>query len=159
VPIVAQHFEIVRQRWPDIDQKRAVAETIRQMINTLIMDVTTTTQANLDRTNPANAEAAKQLGPLVAFSPQIRAQADELKRFLLKELYRHYRVLRMTGKAKRVVRQLFEAFWAEPGLLAPDHRRQDRLEQARAIADYIAGMTDRYAMLEHRKLFQMDESL
>jgi dGTPase len=159
VPIVAQHFEIVRQRWPDIDQKRAVAETIRQMINTLIMDVTTTTQANLDRTNPANAEAAKQLGPLVAFSPQIRAQADELKRFLLKELYRHYRVLRMTGKAKRVVRQLFEAFWSEPGLLAPDHRRQDRLEQARAIADYIAGMTDRYAMLEHRKLFQMDESL
>lgn len=159
VPIVAQHYEAVRQRWPGLAQKRAVSETIRQMINTLIMDVTTTTQANLDQTRPASADEAKQIGPLVAFSPAIRAQADELKRFLLKELYRHYRVSRMTGKAKRVVRELFEAFLSEPGLLPPAHRRADHVKQARAIADYIAGMTDRYAMLEHRKIFNMDESL
>ena len=159
VPIVAQHFEAVRRRWPDIPQKRAVAETIRQMINTLIMDVTTTTEGNLARAKPDDANAVKQCEPLVTFSETMRTQADELKRFLLKALYRHYRVLRMSGKAKRVVRQLFEAFLSDPGLLPPDHRREGRLEQARAIADYIAGMTDRYAMLEHRKIFNMDESL
>ena len=159
VPIVQQHFEAVRHRWPDIPQKRAVAETIRQMINTLIMDVTTTTQDNLARLKPDDANAVKQCAPLVTFSEAMRAQADELKRFLFKALYRHYRVLRMSGKAKRVVRQLFEVFLSDSGLLPPDHRREGRLEQARAIADYIAGMTDRYAMLEHRKIFNMDESL
>jgi len=159
IPIVAEHFGAVARRWPNLPQKRAIAETIRQMINTLIMDVTTTTQANLRQASPASADEAKQCPPLVAFSPAMRAQADELKRFLLKALYRHYRVLRMTGKAKRVVRELFEAFLSEPGLLPPDHRREDRTEQARAIADYIAGMTDRYAMLEHKKIFNMEESL
>lgn len=158
VPIVAHHYRTVRQQWPDIPDKRAVAETIRQMINTLIMDVTTTTLAKIRAADPASAEQAKLCGPLVAFSPEIRAQADELKRFLLKELYRHYQVARMTGKAKRVVRALFEAFLSEPGLLPLEYRRDDRASQARAIADYIAGMTDRYAMLEHRRLFQMDES-
>lgn len=159
VPIVAKHFEAVRRQWPSIPEKRAVAETIRQMINTLIMDVTTTTLANLKQVQPVSAEAAKACGPLVMFSDEVRAQADELKRFLLKELYRHYRVSRMTGKAKRVVRDLFVVFLEEPGVLPPEYRRQDRVAQARAIADYIAGMTDRYAMLEHRRLFQMDESL
>lgn len=158
VPIVAHHYQAVREKWPTISEKRAVAETIRQMINTLIMDVTTTTLANIGAANPADADQAKVCGPLVAFSVEIRAQADELKRFLLKELYRHYQVARMTGKAKRVVRALFEAFLAEPGLLPPEYLRKDRVSQARAIADYIAGMTDRYAVLEHRRLFQMDES-
>jgi len=158
VPMVAQHYSGVRVRWPDISEKRAVAETIRQMINTLIMDVTNTTLAKLGAANPQSPEQAKTCGPLVVFSAEIRAQADELKRFLLKELYRHYQVSRMTGKAKRVVHDLFEAFLDEPGLMPPEYRRDDHTEQARAIADYIAGMTDRYAMLEHRRLFQMDES-
>lgn len=158
VPIVSEHYDAVRSRWPGIPEKRAIAETIRQMINTLIMDVTTTTLAKIKATNPASADEAKSCGPLVAFSDEVRAQADELKRFLLKELYRHYRVSRMTAKAKRVVRELFETFLMQPELLPPEYRRGDRTSQARAIADYIAGMTDRYAMLEHRRLFQIDES-
>jgi dGTPase len=159
VSIVRQHYEAVRQQWPDIPEKRAVAETIRQMINTLIMDVTNTTRKKLDVAKPSSVDEAKLCGPLVAFSDEIRAQADELKQFLLKELYRHYRVLRMTDKAKRVVRQLFTVFLENPGLLAPEYRRSERVSQARAIADYIAGMTDRYAMLEHRRIFQIDEPL
>lgn len=158
VPIVAQHYEAVRKQWPDVSDKRAVAETIRQMINTLIMDVTQTTLHRLKHAAPASADEARQCGPMVAFSDEMRVKADELKRFLFKELYRHYRVARMTGKARKVVRQLFEAFLDEPGLLPPDYRRDDRVRQARAIADYIAGMTDRYAMLEHRRLFAVDES-
>lgn len=159
VPIVAHHYDRVRTQWPDISEKRAIAETIRQMINTLIIDVTQTTLLNLRQASPASAQEARLCGPLVAFSDEIRAQADALKQFLLKELYRHYRVSRMTGKAKRIVRDLFELFLNEPGLLPPEYRRQARVPQARAIADYVAGMTDRYAMLEHRRLFQIDESL
>src|SRR3546814_19784227 len=86
---------------------------------------------------------------LAAFSPSIRSQADALKSFLLENLYRHYRVMRMTTKARTIVRELFVAFLNVPRLLADEHRRNDAVEQARAIADYIAGMTDRYAIREH----------
>ena len=158
VPIVARHYETVRANWPDISEKRAVAETIRQMINTLIMDVTSTTRANLQATRVQSAQDVRLAGPLVAFSDEIRREADELKQFLLRELYRHYRVCRMTGKARQIVRSLFEAFLSDPRLLPPECRREGHDSQARAIADYIAGMTDRYAMLEHRRLFKMDES-
>jgi dGTPase len=73
----------------------------------------------------------------------------------MENLYRHYRVMRMTTKARRIVRELFTAFLEEPRLLADDYRRDDRVAQARAIADYIAGMTDRYAIREHDQLFRM----
>jgi dGTPase len=158
VPIVGQHYQAVRSQWPDIPEKRAIAETVRQMINTLIMDVTQTTRQRLSQAKPESAAEARLCGPMVAFSDEMRARADELKRFLFKELYRHYRVARMTGKARRVVRQLFESFLEDPGLLPPDYRCDSRVRQARAIADYIAGMTDRYAMLEHRRIFAVDES-
>ncbi|MFA7668911.1 MAG: deoxyguanosinetriphosphate triphosphohydrolase, partial [Burkholderiaceae bacterium] len=92
---------------------------------------------------------------LAAFSPEIRREADELKRFLMHNLYRHSQVMRMTGKARRIVRELFVAFRDEPRLLSSEYRRDDPVLQARAIADYIAGMTDRYAISEHQNLFQM----
>ena len=94
--------------------------------------------------------------PLAAFSDTIRAQADALKKFLLDNLYRHSQVIRMTNKARRIVRELFQAFIEDPRLLADEYRREDPIEQARAIADYIAGMTDRYAIREHRAIFLMD---
>lgn len=158
VSIFASHFLQVRQCWPNLPEKRAVAETIRQMINTLIMDVTCTTQARLRQANPQSPDEARQCGPLVAFSDEVREHANELKQFLLRELYRHYKVCRMTGKARRIVRSLFEAFLHDPRLLPPEYWRENQRSQARAISDYIAGMTDRYAVLEHRRLFKMDES-
>lgn len=158
VSIFSSHFLQVRQCWPSLPEKRAVAETIRQMINTLIMDVTCTTLAKLHRANPQSSDEARQCGPLVAFSDEIREHANELKQFLLRELYRHYKVCRMTGKARHIVRSLFEAFLHDPRLLPPEYWRENKRSQARAISDYIAGMTDRYAVLEHRRLFKMDES-
>ena len=89
----------------------------------------------------------------------MRAQADALKRFLLENLYRHHRVIRMTTKARRIVRELFIAYRNEPRLLSTEYRRTDPTAQARAIADYIAGMTDRFAIKEHRELFQMGSDL
>lgn len=155
VPIFARHHAVAQQKWPALNERRVVAETIRSMINTLIMDVTQTTQANLYDAAPVDADSARRCGPLVAFSADLRIEADMLKRFLFENLYRHYKVMRMTNKARRIVRELFEAFVNEPRLLPPDYRHDEAMIQARAIADYIAGMTDRYAIREHHRLFRM----
>jgi dGTPase len=155
VPIFARHYMTTVQKWPALNERRVIAETIRSMINTLITDVTLTTQANLFAAAPVDADAARRCGPLVAFSPSLRAEADTLKKFLFENLYRHYKVMRMTNKARRIVRELFEAFVHEPRLLPPDYRHDEAATQARAIADYIAGMTDRYAIREHHRLFRM----
>jgi dGTPase len=158
VPIFGQHFEAVAQQWPHLPEPRAVAETIRQMINTLIMDVTQTTLARLQQLQPKSVNEVRLAPALVAFSDSVRQQADELKAFLLQQLYRHYKVTRMTSKARHIVRRLFEAFLDDPALLPPQHRCASASEQARAIADYIAAMTDRFAILEYRRVFKMDET-
>jgi dGTPase len=125
----------------------------------LITDVARTTAAALAKAAPADAHAARQCGPLVAFSPEIRQEADVLKKFLFENLYRHFKVMRMTNKARRIVRELFSAFVHEPRLLPPDYRHPDEMTQARKISDYIAGMTDRFAIREHHRLFQMGDQL
>lgn len=157
VPIFQSHYLSVRRQWPELPEHRAISEIIRQMINTLIVDVTRTTQQNLETFKPLSPDQVRQSVPLVAFSAEIRRQADELKQFLLRHLYRHYKVMRMTTKARRIVRELFTRFLEEPILLPPQFRRESHRQQARAIADYIASMTDRYAMLEHRRLYMIDE--
>lgn len=159
VPIFARHYAAVMQSWPILQSRRAVAETIRRMINTLITDVTQTTSAALILAAPIDAQAVRLCGPLVAFSPEIRREADVLKKFLLENLYRHFQVMRMTNKAQRIVRELFSAFVEEPRLLPPDYRHPDEMTQARKISDYIAGMTDRFAIREHHRLFQMGDQL
>src|SRR5690606_19333104 len=101
--------------------------------------------------------------PLIAFSEAMQSDAALLKRFLRENLYRHYQVNRMTSKARRIVAELFDAFMREPNLLPPDYQLPSTdspagvSAQAREIADYIAGMTDRYAIREHKRLFLIDE--
>lgn len=155
VPLFQRHYAQASLRWPDAAARRIVSETIRQMINTLIVDVTETSSARLAQIRPADADAARQSGALIAFSDPLRQEADALKKFLMDHLYRHYKVMRMTAKARRIVRELFTAFIEDPRLLPPDYRRDGLSLQARAIADYIAGMTDRYAIREHHRLFDM----
>src|SRR6185369_34423 len=94
---------------------------------------------------------------LVAYSPTLESGLRELKHFLQDNLYWHYQVLRMTEKAKRVVGAMFEAFMADPRLLPPQYQQKAQQDKPRAIADYIAGMTDRYAMKEHQRLFAVGE--
>ncbi len=155
VDFFARHYAEVRASYPDLAPRRATAETVRRMINTLIMDLTANTLARLRDATPASADDVRRAPPLAGFSEPLRREADALKKFLFDNLYRHYKVVRMTGKARRIVRELFEAFLGDPRLLPPDYRREDERGQARAIADYIAGMTDRYAIGEHRRLFEM----
>ncbi len=153
--IFANHHDQVRRRHPDIEPRRLVSEVIRAMINTLVLDLTHTTVQRIARHQPGSVDEVRAAPPLAAFSTGMQAQADALKQFLLQNLYRHSRVMRMMGKARRIVRELFQAFLDNPRLLSDEYRREDPIEQARAIADYIAGMTDRYAIREHRALYVM----
>lgn len=155
VGIFARHHEAVVRRYPNVHERRLVGEIIRSMINSLVIDLTETTRARLAEIAPQSVDDVRAAPPIAAFSPAIRREADELKRFLMRNLYRHFRVMRMTSKARRIVRELFVAFHQDQRLLPGDYRRDDPLQQARAIADYIAGMTDRYAISEHRNLYQM----
>jgi dGTPase len=157
VPLFARHAAPVRAQFPGIAERRMIHETVRRMINTLIVDLTEESSRRIVAAAPAAIDDVRQSGPLIAFSASLRAEADELKRFLHDNLYRHYRVMRMTTKAKRIVRELFAAFDDEPRLLPVDHQARAAQDKARAIADYVAGMTDRYAIREHRRLYSVGD--
>ncbi|MEZ2722033.1 deoxyguanosinetriphosphate triphosphohydrolase [Paenalcaligenes hominis] len=157
VTVFAQHHERVLRQYPQLAakgaRKRLIGEILRRMIHTFVVDLTQATLANLAQHTPRSVTELRQCPRLAAFSPEMRAQADELKRFLRTHLYQHNKVLRMSFKARRTVRELFQAFLSDPRLLSEEHRRDDFNEQARAIADYVSGMTDRYAIKEHRELY------
>lgn len=155
VGIFARHHEAVMRRYPRLERRRLVGEIIRSMINTLVVDLTDTTRERLAHQKPCSADDVRAAPPLASFSAEVRREADELKRFLMRNLYRHVRVMRMTYKARRIIRELFVAFHEDHRLLPRDYLRDGPVEQARAIADYVAGMTDRYAISEHRNLFLM----
>jgi len=158
VPLFARHAMGVRAAYPGIGERRLIHETVRRMIGTLVADLLAESGRRIAEAAPASIDAVRVAPPLVAFSAAVRAEADELKRFLHDHLYRHFRVMRMTTKSQRVVRELFDAFAGEPRLLPPDHRRRAEHDRPRAIADYVAGMTDRYAIKEYRRLFVVGEN-
>lgn len=156
--LYGRNRELVEQAFPGLTGRRAIAETIRRMINDLVLDLIDTSQQRILLHQPKDIEAVRHSPPLIAFSEGMEAQATELKQFLRANLYRHYQVQRMTSKARRCVRELFGLFMEEPELLPPDYLvPDDEARQARQVADYIAGMTDRYAMREHRRLFSVNE--
>ncbi len=152
------HHEQVKREHSQLVGRRMVHETVRRMINTLIVDLIETTRKNLAAHAPRSLDAVREAPPLVAHSGAVAAQAAELKRFLFKNLYRHYRVMRMTSKAQRVIRGLFDAFSDDPRLLPPAYLAEDEAAQPRLIAHYIAGMTDRYAQKEYQRLFVINDN-
>jgi dGTPase len=158
VPIFRRHLDEVRQRYPDLVDRRLIHETVRRMINTLVVDLVEQTRRNLAEHRPDSIDAVRLCPPLAAFSAEVREEHLTLKRFLRQNLYRHYRVNRMMEKARRLVRELFEVFTAHPDLLPPEHQERAASGLQRAVSDYIAGMTDRYAIREHRRIFDIEES-
>ena len=162
VDFFARHQREAELAYPGITGRRAINETVRRMINTLIVDLIRTSQENIAAVSPRSIEDVRNAAPLIAFSEPMQEEAAVLKRFLRQNLYRHYQVNRMTAKARRIIAELFQAFLSQPTLLPPDYviAEQDeegRRRQARQVSDYIAGMTDRYAMREHRRLFMVEE--
>ena len=159
VGLYARHRVEVEKLYPDITGRRAINETVRRMINALVVDLIQTSQANIAAADLGSIDDVRNAPPLIAFSAEMKGEAQELKRFLRENLYQHYLVNRMTSKAKRIVTDLFGIFMSGPQLLPPDYQQagDDVTAQARKVADYIAGMTDRYAMREYRRLFAVDE--
>ena len=159
VDFFARLWRDVQQTFPGLSGRRAIYETLRRLITALADDLIVTSGALLADAAPKSIDDVRAAPPLIRFSDPMRKDATELKRFLRENLYRHYKVNRMRVKASRIVRELYESFMAEPVLLPPDYQDKsgDVGKQARKIADYIAGMTDRYAIREHRRLFSLDE--
>ncbi len=162
VTLFDEQYQLVVATWPELPERRLVHEIVRRMINRQVVDLLETSLASLAEVAPPDIDAVRAYAtPLIRFSPAMGALHQQMKSFLMTHLYRHYRVLRMMGKSQRVVKELFDAFFSEPRLLPPEHQRLVKVREqahgetgrARAVADYIAGMTDRYALLEHRKLF------
>ena len=122
------------------------------MINELVTDLLDETGRRIDASGARSVDDVRAAPPLVAFSASIRRQSSQLKRFLYRALYRHERVMRVMDEAKQVVQDLFDAYLDEPANLPVEHAERVAAGGARAIADYIAGMTDRFALQEHARL-------
>ena len=166
VPLFLEYHGEVLAKYPKLEGRRLVFEILRRMINRLVSDLIESSAARLRASDVASiADVRVHPHALVGFSEATRELNYALKVFLRDHVYRHYKVRRMTSKAGRVVGALFDAFFKDPCLMPDEHQESgSRLEstqgpagRARAVADYIAGMTDRYAILEHRRLFDPSE--
>ena len=162
VPIFGRPLRAVEAQYPGISGRRLIHEVVRRMINGIVVDLIEHSAAKLRDAAPADIDAVRAAGgPLILMGEAMRAEHLELKAFLRDHLYRHYRVQRMTRKARAVVSDLFRVFMEDLHLMPDEHRAAaQRLEaergpagRARAVADYVAGMTDRYAIVEHDRIF------
>lgn len=150
VPLFDRQRAEVAAEFPDLDDRRLLYESIRRMLSAQVRDVISTTSATLAHHRPADGAAVGALPPLVRFSPEMSERSSELKRFLLRNLYRHPQVMATTAQARRIVRALFCAYRDAPEQMPA--RYAQRADRLRAVADYIAGMTDRFATREHQRM-------
>jgi dGTPase len=157
VSVFARHLAEVRNRYPQLEGRRLIHETVRRMINSQVQDLCRQSSKKISEANPASIDDVRKAEPLIAFSPEMQQQQLELKQFLRNKLYRHYRVNRMSSKAQRIIRDLFAAFHDDPKLMPDEFQLRASEIKPRAVADYIAGMTDRYAIREYRRLFTVEE--
>ncbi len=162
VPFVGGAFAEVRKRYKGLDDTRLIHESIRRMIHAMVLDLLAQTRKNIKEHDIASVEDVRLLGePLISFSKQMQTQIRVLKDFLMTHMYRHYRVNRMTSKARRVVEKLFVFFLEEPECLPNEWRKlagkPGSKQTAETVADFIAGMTDRFAFEEHERLFNVRE--
>ncbi len=162
VELFSLQYDKVMSKYPDLGGHRVVHETIRRMIGEQVTDLVKNSQLCLKAANPKNIEEVrKHPEALISFSDEMKKNNQKLKKFLRQNLYFHHKVYRMTRKAHQVIEALFELFMDDILLLPPEHQTlakqamldQGKAAQARVIADYIAGMTDRYATLEYARLF------
>ncbi len=158
IGLFAENMRIVQDTYGKIEEKRLIHETIRRMINALVVDLCEHSAKAIAQLNPSHINDVRKASYLIGFSPVIAAKNTALKQFLRKHLYQHYKVNRMSAKATRIIQDLFTAFMAQPNLMPSEHQQAADKDQARAVSDYIAGMTDRYAIREHRRLFAIEES-
>ncbi|MBI4005483.1 MAG: deoxyguanosinetriphosphate triphosphohydrolase [Gammaproteobacteria bacterium] len=153
----------VKKQWPELHERRMIHEIIRRMINSLVSDVIATSQKNISKLRPADIDAVRDADmALIGLSREMSANQIELRRFLHKNLYRHHRVQQMMRKTKKIIKALFDAYMTEIGIVPGDFQQSALKfegkagvsDRARAIADYIAGMTDRFAIAEYERIIK-----
>ncbi|HRP10091.1 MAG TPA: dNTP triphosphohydrolase, partial [Terricaulis sp.] len=161
VPMVARVAASVDRDYPGLEESRHIAETVRRLIGVWVDDLVWESGNRLKAANPQSAEDVRGAGkPLIGFSDEMNEHQAVLRRFLMARMYRHWRVNRSRSHAKRILKALFDLFLAEPELLPPDWQQggdgRGGQKTARRVCDYIAGMTDDFAIDEHRRLFTLE---
>ncbi|MDH3232936.1 MAG: deoxyguanosinetriphosphate triphosphohydrolase [Alphaproteobacteria bacterium] len=164
LPLAGPTVRAVESAYPGLEQPRLIHETVRRLIDHMVTDLLDETQRRLTDAAAASVEDIRRLGrPVVAFSQEMISHDRALRSFLRDRMYRHHMVQRMTAKAERVVGDLYEAFMNNPGLMPEEWRGRaqgrDDARTARLVADYIAGMTDSFALSEHTRLFDAETAL
>ena len=164
VPLIGPVLYQTRRDWPDLNERMTRLEAVRRMIGTMVEDVLAETERRLADDGIGSVEdvrAARRT--LIQFSDPMMADLGVLRGFLYERMYRHYRVNRTRSRARRILAEMFQLFMAEPEVMPTEWgvlaATEDPHKRARAVCDYIAGMTDRYAIEEHRKLFNLDLAL
>jgi len=160
IPLVSANIKFLFEKYPSITNGRLIHELSRRTVNVMVDDILKETRSRLRDENPKSSQDVREgKQPMAAFSSVLRTQVDQLRSFLFQRMYRHYKVNRMANKAKRVITSLFELFMSEPSCLPSEWQNDSsdiqNASQARTVADYIAGMTDRYALLEYERLFDL----
>ncbi|MDX9988198.1 deoxyguanosinetriphosphate triphosphohydrolase [Thiothrix unzii] len=164
VPVFASEYQQVTQAYPELQGRRLIRETLRRMIGNMVVDLIESSQAAIRASGVQSvADVRAQSVALMRYGDDMRQQKNVLKKFLRENLYFHPTVYRMTWRARKVIRALFEAYWQDTRLLTPKYQafakqyemQEGEVGRARAIADFIAGMTDRYAMREYGQLFDL----
>lgn len=166
VQLFREQFDVVTELYPELPSRRMQHEIVRRMINRQVSDLIETSRLRIEEAGVASLDEVRAAQePLIRYSEQMSSWNLEMKRFLREQLYRHYRVKRMTAKAHRIVGSLFDAFMQDIYLLPSDHQHKAQQAEAahgmtgraRVVADYVAGMTDRYAISEYEKMFNPSE--
>ncbi len=157
VGIFSRHWSAVKQKYPALAGRRLIHETVRAMINTVATDLIVQSTQNIREAGPGDLADVYAAAPLIGFSLAIKKEQQELKKFLHEHLYLHFRVTRMSNKASHIIQRLFDAFSANVRLLPVKHQQKFGQIGHQAIADYIAGMTDRYAIKEYQRLFAIEQ--
>lgn len=156
-PLFARCHDEVIKSYPELKGQRETLETVRRMINAMVVDLSSQTARNLMQHKVQMLVDVRSSPRIAEFSSEMQQEMVSLKSYLMSNLYRQYQVMRTSTKASRMIKQLFDAFLDEPRLLPPNYQTTENINiQARKIADYIAGMTDRYAIKEHARLFSND---
>ncbi len=158
VEIFSRHLHQAKKNYPDIVGRRLIHETIRGMINSLVTDLTLQSRINIENMHLDNPDAVRLAPCLIGFSEIINQEQQELKSFLRENLYRHFQVIRMSNKAQNTIKMLFNAFSSDIRLLPVAYQIKFSQYGHQAIADYIAGMTDRFAIKEYQRLFTISEN-
>jgi dGTPase len=161
VPLAGDALGQVLKLYPDLEHDRAVHETVRRVMGHMVEDVVTESRRRADKLQPRSAAEVRALGEwLVCFGEQMREKNRVLQSFLNERMYRHEKVEEIMDRARRVVRALFDAYMNDPKLLPANWQAEaipaDTARYARQVCDFIAGMTDRYALEQHKRLFDLD---